>query len=199
LTWPTAADRIAAGSDGKLRVGFAELPGSQDVFNVSDQAWENRRASEDARVTTLAVAGRLGAVLRSSPRADASFQLLLWLSDPQWSQQVSPASPSTTLFRQSHLKNARVWVEEAVPVTTAVEYATVAEQALSRQQRLFAIRIPGRTEYLAALDEAVGKAVRAESSPKQALAEAAARWREITQSRGIDQQRRAYSSSLGVE
>jgi len=70
---------------------------------------------------------------------------------------------------------------------------------LSRQQRLFAVRIPGRGEYAAALDEAVHQAVRGEKTPEEALREAAARWDEITERLGRRQQAEAYYRSLGLE
>ncbi len=199
LTWPTAADEDLATPDGDFRVGFAELPGSRDVYNVSDQVWETRRDGEPGQVPLLAIAGRLGTVLPTSQWPAASLQMLRWLSEPQWSEHVSPSSPWTTLFRRSHLNNARKWVEQPAPISAAVEYALLTEQILSGEQRLFAIRIPGRTEYLAALDRAVQQAAGGELLPKESLDEAASRWKEITGRLGVDEQRKAYSASLGLD
>lgn len=199
LSWPSAASRITVKPADGFRVGFAALPGSKDVYNISDRAWETRRDGEDSRVPLLAVAGRLGAVLRGSSQPDAARELLAWLSDRQWSQLVSPVSPSTTLFRRSHLGNARIWVEDPVPVADAVEYAALTEQTLSGSSCLYALRIPGRAEYLSALDEAVRAVVRGDRSAEQALGEVAAQWRKITERYGREQQRRAYSNSLGLD
>ncbi len=199
LTWPTAAAEIGSSPDANGRVGFAETPGSENVYNVTDRAWEIRRKDESPHVSLLAAAGRIGVVPRTSKWPDAAFQLLLWLSDPQWSKQVSTSSPATTLFRQSHWKDASKWVERPAPVEAAVHYAELTEQALSRRQSLIMLRIPGRAEYLAALDEAVRKSIAGEASPEQALKETAARWREITGRLGVENQRDAYGGSLGLE
>ena len=44
----------------KVEVGFAELPGSPDVFNLADGTWDKRREDESPHVPLLAVAGRMG-------------------------------------------------------------------------------------------------------------------------------------------
>ena len=124
--------------------------------------------------------------------------MLVWLSGEQNSPQISPSSPATTLFRRSHLKQPMLWVEKAVPPAAAAKYAESAADTLHNEQWL-AFSLPGREEYLAALDEAVQSAVRGEVSPADALLKAAKQWREITEKRGVDRQRTAYLRSLGLE
>jgi hypothetical protein len=60
-------------------------------------------------------------------------------------------------------------------------------------------RLPGRAEYLAALDKAVQQAVAGEKPLADALTEADARWREITKERGLAGQQRALARSLGQQ
>jgi multiple sugar transport system substrate-binding protein len=217
LSWPTAAheqglaasaaskskskveERIPAKPDPQIRVGFAELPGARRVFNLSGHVWDNRGEEDDPRVPLLAVSGRLGVVAAKSPHADAAFQLLLWLSDERTSPQVSAASPATTLFRQSNLKSPGQWVEKPVPAAAAVQYGDVTEAAFRHEQWLGALRLPGRAEYLAALDEAVAAAVRGDKSAQEALLEADAKWSKITDRLGRDRQKAAYRHSLGLE
>ena len=59
--------------------------------------------------------------------------------------------------------------------------------------------MPGRADYLAALDEAVQAAVRGKQTPAEALKAAAERWREINQRLGVEQQKAAYLHSLGLQ
>ncbi len=199
LTWPTAADTIAAKPGESFRVGFVAAPGSLDVYNVADKRWEQRRDSEDRRVPLLASSGRLGVVLKTSPYPEAAFQLIMWLSDKQWSQQVSPVSPATTLFRQSHLTAPGIWVEKQIPISQAADYAELTSDTFAGEQQLLVPRIPGCDEYLAALDEAVTQAVRGKQKPQEALTQAADRWREITKRLGLESQRTAYNSSIGLD
>jgi len=48
--------------------------------------------------------------------------------------------------------------------------------------------LPGRAEYLTALDEAVHAAIGGKKSPAEALSEAAAKWHEITERLGMERQ-----------
>ncbi len=224
LTWPTAAKQgrgergegrgTAASVDlsdprsslsplpsplSPLRVAFVELPGSRRVFNLANHHWEQRADDEDARVPLLTISGRLGVVDKKSDHVDAAFQLLLWLSGSDMSPQVSAASPSTTLFRKSNVALPGAWVEKPVPATSAGQYADATEAALSHEQWLGALRMPGRAEYLAALDDAVAAAVRGEKSPLDALLDADAKWQKITERLGVERQKAAYRHSLGLE
>jgi multiple sugar transport system substrate-binding protein len=208
LGWPTAAGSHAAAdtvvSNGSVvertfEIGFVELPGSPDVFNPRDNKWQPREPDDNPHVPLLGVAGRLGSVTKGSKSADFAFQLLAWLSGDEWSSQVSPASPATTLFRRVHLSQPVRWVDRGISAAAAREYADVVAQSLGRSQWLLPPRIPGHEAYMAALDDAVRAAVENKKSPAAALATAVDRWREITNRLGVDSQRAAYSRSLGLE
>jgi multiple sugar transport system substrate-binding protein len=209
VTWPSAAEKQskktsevsgkrAKPAEHEIRLGVAELPGSTDVYNIAPQAWEARREGEEPRVPLLDVAGRLGMVTTRCTSPETAFRLLLWLSGPPWSRQVCAVSPATTLFRQSDMRFPQAWTEPEIPPATAAQYALLTQQTLSRQQLMFALRIPCRGEYLAALDEAVQQAVRGQQKPQDALRQVKTRWQEITSRLGLDRQREAYRRSLGL-
>lgn len=203
ITWPTAAkEKRDSGAPSPTKappVTFAELPGSRDAFSTSSGKFDRRADDDSSQVPLLSIAGRLGVVAKDSPHAEAAFQLLLWLSDDERSPQVSAASPATTLFRQSNLSSPAAWVEKSVSVAAAVKYSDVAEATFRREQWVEALRLPGRPEYLAALDTAVADAVSGKKSPQDALNQAAAKWRTITKRLGLPQQRTAYRHSLGLD
>ncbi|NQU22062.1 MAG: extracellular solute-binding protein, partial [Candidatus Nealsonbacteria bacterium] len=114
LSWPTAAKGAVAAEveSAELPVGFAELPGSIEVYDVGRQTWDIRSQDDDpmgqddddpmgrsaaGHVPLLAVAGRLGVVARESKNGRAAFELLFWLSGDHSAGQVCSASPATTL------------------------------------------------------------------------------------------------------
>lgn len=206
LTWPTAAAEISSDGttgdgvtgNGEIRIGIAELPGSNDVYNVGSRSKQRRGEHEDRRVPLLAIAGRIGLVSKASPHGEHAFQLLAWLSSERFSSQVCVGSPATTLFRRSHKESPSEWVESSMPLPSAAAYAELTEATFLRQQWLHALRIPGRGEYLAALDEAVRRAVSKESPPSEALNRAADQWRAITERLGLPRQKTAYRHSLGL-
>jgi hypothetical protein len=90
-------------------------------------------------------------------------------------------------------------VEKPVSAAAAVQYGDATEAALRHEQWLGALRLPGRAEYLAALDDAVAAAVRDEKPALESLLQADKKWREITARLGLDRQRAAYRHSLGLE
>jgi multiple sugar transport system substrate-binding protein len=212
LTWTTAAKPVAiASQDGisayvtavKLpegaKIRFAELPGAPQAYNVGTNKWEDRTTDQSPRVTLLDAEGLVGSVVHTTENPEAAFRLLAWLSGPEWSARVLPVSPRTTLFRSSHLSNAKDWVNAALDPTAATNYGEVVQASLSRETYLFVPRIPGAEEYLAALDTAVQQALSEEKTPQAALAEAAAAWVQITQRLGLQSQRRAYQRELGLD
>jgi hypothetical protein len=80
-----------------------------------------------------------------------------------------------------------------------VQYSDATEAALQHEQWLGALRMPGRAEYLAALDDAVAAAVRGEKTAIDALLDADDKWQKITERLGPERQKAAYRHSLGLE
>jgi multiple sugar transport system substrate-binding protein len=199
LTWPGHAGlRPNPGGPELPPTGFAELPGSAEVYNLALQSWEKRPPGESPHVPLLGLAGRLGSVTHTTARP-AAFGLLAWLSGHEWGPTVSSASPATTLYRRSQIKAPQPWLDPLTDTQAAEQYATSVYDALSHSSYLFALRIPGRERYLSALDSAVRQTVSGEKSAADALAQVAAEWRRITDELGVDAQRKAYRLSLGLE
>jgi multiple sugar transport system substrate-binding protein len=188
----------SAGKNGEFEAGIVELPGSQKVYNVNEKRWEARHEEETPFVAFLGIASRMGAVNAKSPAREAAFALLVWLSEGQYSLQICPVSTATTLFRKSHLEKPQLWTEKELAPSAAAQYAVSASTTLNREAWLD-LRLPGRDEYLAVLDEAVQAAVEGKTPPAEALSTAAEKWRKITEKHGKESQKSAYLHSLGLE
>lgn len=212
LTWPAPArseelvqsttasgDQATQGEPAPdLEIGFIELPGASEVYNLGSKAWDKRRPQDNPRVPLLGVSGRLGSIAKKSTKVDAAGQLLAWLSGPQWGQRVASASKATTLYRTSQLAAPAEWLDLKVEEPAALQYAEAAHQSMSQEESLTVLRIPGRERYLAALDQAVRKVVAGESESQAALDEVAETWRQITAEFGLEAQRNAYRRDLGL-
>ncbi|MCU0983177.1 MAG: hypothetical protein MUF25_28790 [Pirellulaceae bacterium] len=85
------------------------MPASAQAYHVGDSQWQTREPTETGRVTLLSVAGRLGSVVKGSARSPAAASLLVRLSSAEWSKDVSPRSPATTLYRSSQIPQAKTW------------------------------------------------------------------------------------------
>jgi multiple sugar transport system substrate-binding protein len=137
-----------------------------------------------------------------SAGASEAFALLAWLSGHDWGASqgsISAASPATTLYRKSQMRNAAAWVDRDTPPESVRQYADSVRNALSRTAHLSVPRIPGHDRYLAALDAAVESAVGGQATAAEALAKAAEVWSQITDELGVDAQRKAYRNSVGLE
>ncbi len=199
ITWPSRADDSSETPDDSplLPLAAAELPGSTEVFNLGERAWQTRENSDAGRVTLLDVAGRIGAVGSNARQPQAALALLLNLSSTEWSEQISPFSRATGLYRTSQLPEASSWLGRHFESDR--DYGELVKQIQRRSLWLVSVRIPGRQRYLAALDEAVRRAVLGEARPDECLKDAADQWRAITDELGVEAQRAAYFRSLGME
>ncbi|MBW3596690.1 MAG: extracellular solute-binding protein [Planctomycetes bacterium] len=208
LAWPSAhrpseADDEAAAADADNGGSGPDVlwrvpPGSPDVYSFSADRWEQRDVDSPHFVPVLAAAGRLGSVTRETSRAQAALHVLAVLS-AEWSREVAPHSPATTLYRESHLAAPGDWLPESADPQSAESYSQAAQKALTHGIWMFSPRIPGRARYLAALDEAARAALAGEASPADALSAAADQWRAITAELGEQKQIEAYQRSLGLE
>jgi multiple sugar transport system substrate-binding protein len=215
ISWPSGAKPVhavqsdptvhAAQSDATnpaqrpLPTTIAELPGAREYYQASSRSWHMRSEDDSPSVPFLGIAGRMGVVRAESQHAAAAFELLLWLTDPQWGSRVFAASPATTLFRNGQVAAPTAWVEGRVTAPVAQLYAEQTAETLARRQFLASLRIPGRAEYLAALDDAVRNAVEGKQSPAEALQTAAQQWRKINERLGPEKQSAAYLHSLGLQ
>ena len=196
MTWPTAAHR-GDWPENSPPVSFAEIPGSWEVFDLRKGVWQKRRREESPQVPLLGVDGRVGVVPASSARVNDAFQFLFWASSEQ-AGEIAARSPACTLYRSDQMTTPSIWVEGAMPSGAAIEYVLLIRQILEKPVGLVALPLPGREEYLAALDDAVAAAVRGDLSPHEALHQAAVKWEEITERLGRQRQLAAFRRSLGL-
>jgi multiple sugar transport system substrate-binding protein len=192
LTWisPTGNER----NSNTVVLEASLTPGSQQVFNFATKSWEDRDTAESQHAPLLGVSGRLAAVSSSTANFKKSQDFLVWLATSETSAAVCPASASTTLFRQSHWKDASRW---AAGLSNASDYAETVQKSQSLP-RFVSLRLPGRERYLAALDAAVQSAVAGEKTPEVALADATIEWSKVTGEVGREAQKQALNRDLGI-
>lgn len=199
--WPTGTFSIAKEVPRPIDVVVVEmapLPGSADAYLFEQNEWVKRTARESPVVPLLAVAGRLGAVVRGTSHRKEAAAALVWLTGREFSVSVSSASPSTTAFRRSHASDP-AWLDRGLPHTLAERYGESVDQTQSLAHCLFVPRIPGGDRYLSVLDEAVRRAVKDGVDPQVCLKQVAEDWANITREFGRDRQVQAYHQSLGLE
>jgi multiple sugar transport system substrate-binding protein len=195
IAWATAG--LGDGSSGskQANVQFALLPGGKEAYRFATKAWENRGDEDGDHVPLLSIAGRMAAVSSSSADQRRAEGFVVWLAGREVSQQVGPHSRATTLFRNSQIASSARWTG-GLASEASRQYADVVAQTLSLPRAFPGLTLPGRADYLAALDEAVADAIGGRPAA-EALAEAAKKWSAINEKLGPDAQRKANGRSLG--
>ena len=203
LTWPTAtAELPESAKTSPVPMAVVPLPGSREVYNI-DEGWrmEYRDKDQSWQVPLLGIAGRLGTVCQSSRHQAAAVRLLLWLSGNTSRPVPASRSRATTLYRQDQISQAGQWTEPPISAEAASHYAEVTKATMQSDQWVFALRIPGRAEYLAVLGESIHDALEGKETPSTALRNTAAKWSGLVNKdeKEKEKQLQAYRNSLGLE
>lgn len=128
-----------------------------------------------------------------SKNKEAAYLFIQWMNSPEISlQRVMLPFALRDPFRKSHFASPlyqSLWA-------SAPDYLAALQESASRGQ--FELGIPGAREYAEALDNALTAAY-AGTDPKAALDEAAAKWNEITDRLGRENQMEQYETWLQGE
>jgi hypothetical protein len=188
---------ISASADNTPKgiLHWAELPGTEQVFNQSTGEWEP--VPNISRRVPFLAGGTLIAVTGTSRNAASAFELAAWLSSSEIVSKIVPAGTVLLPCRRSNLPLADRWIADSTDRGGRAKVAHVVEAALTSDDCLMVPRIPGVDKYLAELANAVEIALRGELSPASALEQGTSRWNDITDGLGRDSQRRAYLNHLG--
>lgn len=198
IAWPAAGmteDAVRQPEANGRKLAFAPLPTSRQAYRFATSSWESREVEDTAPIPLLSISGRMAAVTTSTQDARRASGLVIWLAGRGVSERVSSQSSATTVFRQSHVTQSSRWT----PQLTADEsrkYAETLSETLGSTRAMPGLTIPGRTDYLAALDQAVYGALEGKPAA-ETLAAAAKRWQEITEKLSSESQRKAIAHSLG--
>ncbi|HEX5104998.1 MAG TPA: extracellular solute-binding protein [Pirellulaceae bacterium] len=196
LGWPAPpAGKVADKETTTGTIRYALLPGAKQSYNFATKRWTTSESGEPTRVPVLACSGRLAAVTSNSAARQRAESFVLWLGGKDASRQVAPRSSATAPYRQSQLREVELWTEGLDP-GEARQYGVTLAAALSIPRVFPGLRLPGRLDYVAALDKAVQQAAAEQAAPDEALQHAAARWAEITNAIGADKQQQAILRSL---
>jgi ABC-type glycerol-3-phosphate transport system substrate-binding protein len=198
ITWPQDIDESSQVKLKPEQVGQMLLPGSKESYDTVTTKWEPISAGEAIQVQTLSLSGRVASVCRASSQPAVARRFLLWLSGPVMSGKLAPESAATTVFRLSHFRSSDTWQASPQVARWLPAYGELLAQADQHPRKLFAPRLPGQQEYLAALDQAVLAVVQGGQPAADALQQVASQWRQITDRRDIAQQQRALRQSLGL-
>lgn len=183
----------------KGKMGFHFTPGSTEVYNQRDRAWETM--PEISYAPFLGFGGRNIAVASTAANPEACWEFVKHACTPEMTLQVS-LTPGSGMdpVRQSQL-DVDAWVNSQYQwePDEAERYLATIEANLQHPNVVPDLRLPGWAQYQDALETAVSLALAGGAEPQQALDQAALQWSAITdQVGGAEQQMGYYRDLLGA-
>ncbi len=190
------AERVGQWSGGKP-VGVSALPGSSKVYEPLEKKWETP-ARPNAPTLLLKGGGWLVGVAAglAGPKREAALDLALYLAGLESVNRLRTERGSPMLpVRAVQLGQGLPDPTQAPDVDARLWMDTVG-RVLQADRVVLSPRLPGSSDDLADLDQAIAAAL-AGTSPESALKQAAARWAERTAKFGPKRRLWHYRRSLG--
>ncbi|MEN8303178.1 MAG: extracellular solute-binding protein [Campylobacterota bacterium] len=176
------------------RVGYAQLPGSEYVYNSSRKDWDKRYNQVSS------ISGNwMFLVNKDAKNKELAFDFAAFMTSPNMSKElVATSGNAVNPSRFSHFKNPESWNKSGFSTESAKRYLDEISLSLTNENTVFDITIPGAAEYYQALDKFVYQAVLKQLTPKDALSRAALEWESITDKLGREKQKKLYKESLNL-
>ena len=174
------------------KVGYAQIPGSDEVYDHRSGRWE-------ARYNQVAsISGNwMFLVSKKSKNKRLAFEFAAHMTSPELTFELTATSGNAVNpSRYSHFKDPSAWQKSGFSTESASRYLEAITQALANPNVVYDITIPGAEAYYQALDEYIHKAVNGEIGAQEAMDRAAEAWEAITDRLGREQQIRFYKASL---
>ncbi len=179
-------------SEVRDKVGYAQIPGSDTVYNAQTHTWEetyNRIASISGNWMFL--------INKASKHKELAFAFAAHMTSKEMTKKLT-ATNGTAInpSRFSHFDDPGSWNSAGFSTESAKAYLDTITASLSHPNVVYDITIPGAGLYYQALDDFVYEALTGAKSPQEALNAAAEAWERITDELGRTSQRNAYKASL---
>lgn len=174
------------------QVGYAQIPGSNRVYNPKSKKWENRYNQASS------ISGSWSFfVNKDSKHKKLAFEFASFMTSKEMTTKYAAISGNAVNpSRYSHFKDYSSWEQSGFTEEAAKRYLDEISKSLTQTNIVYDITLPGAGEYYQALDESVYKALKGNLSAEDALNEAAKKWDVITDSIGRKKQIEYYKESL---
>jgi len=179
--------------NGKVQTQI--LPGARQVWNSKTNQWDD--FPNVSYAPFLAFGGWTHGVTSTTKVAEAAFDFAAFMGSKEMAKRLAIEPDSgVNPGRFSQLEDVAGWVDYGLKEEDARAYLQAIKDTYVHANVAVDMRIPGGSEYYDALNVAAAKALAGEAKPQETLDEAAAKWEEITERYGRDEQRKAYIEGM---
>ncbi len=181
-----------------VAISFVRLPGSTQFYSWRTKAWESLPDGRPNYATLAPFTGLAAGVARGIPaaRADAAWNLLLYLSEDRYEQAL--ANVPKSVCRESQLSGSVPWLSPDLRTDELFGYLGATAESLRQTNISGELLTVGRSEFRSALTEELTKVMDGKAAPEAALKSVAARWTALSKSLGPDRVRDSYRKCLGL-
>lgn len=174
------------------QVGYAQIPGSNKVYNSKSKQWDN------VYNQVSSISGNWSLfVNKNSKNKKLAFEFAAHMSSKELTGKlVAKSGNAVNPSRFSHFNDASSWTQSGFTKQSARRYLDEITKSLTNKNVVYDITLPGAAAYYQALDEAIYEALKGDISIKDALDKASKKWEEITNKIGRESQIKYYKASL---
>lgn len=132
---------------------------------------------------------------------DAAYAFLSYMSQPaQANVDVTIGATGFNPYRISQFEEQQPWLDAGFTEEAAANYLGAIQDSLNSPNMVLDLRIPQNQRYQGVvLDEVASRYLAGELTAEEAAAEITARWNEISDELGRDDQKAAYLGTLGIQ
>jgi multiple sugar transport system substrate-binding protein len=196
-SWLYTHGESAFVANPNLKAGFAQLPGSPEVFNRATNAWESLPSGPNV-VANHAFGGWGLYVTRGAEQrgvSDAAWDLAAHLGGVDLALWLACYPSGFQPYRISQL-DVDDWVEVGFDRGYAQSYLDATRAAYANPNVIAEPRIPGLFRYYMAAEDQLAGAFTGSTGVDETLAAIASAWEAITDDLGRDRLIAAYQAGL---
>ncbi|MEA3513704.1 MAG: extracellular solute-binding protein [Campylobacterota bacterium] len=176
----------------KDKVGYAVLPGNENVYNYETNRWEefyNNVSSISGNWTMF--------VNKESKNKKLAFEFASYMGSKSMTSKLTTLGwTGVNPSRYSHFDNYKDLVNMGFKEQDAKEYLATIKESLNNKNVMVDIRIPGATRYYNIISKYIDLAIKKEYTTKEALNRASIEWDILTDKLGREKQIAFYKASI---
>jgi multiple sugar transport system substrate-binding protein len=192
-------------------VGHNILPGAKEVWDRENNRWTvvetldpipepGERKKINFAPYAFCGGGWANSIPKTSKYKDAAWDFCKWISEPSMSLRLNlPMGPEKVQsgvnpFRYSHLK----WEPWEKAGFKDPKFVAAQGLTLAHENTGYDLRIPGTVEYYDVIEVHMSKVCLGKEEPSEACDAIYHEWKEITDRRGLEKQKKSYRMALGL-
>ena len=186
------------GSKVKGKLGYGPLPGAKKYYDRKTGKWIEKQHN----VNFLDFGGWVLIIPKSATNKEGAYKFGTFITNPEHSlldvsgiHGYTGANP----WRWSHFKALDAWVRGGWKKESAEAFLKGVSEILNDTNAVTDLMIPGGSEYYNVLDTHLNKVLSGLVSPEEGCEAIYDDWKRITNERGLEDQKKYYRGSLGLE